>query len=377
MKRKVSIILGAGFGDEGKGQTVYQATKLTKKPLVIRFNGGHQVGHTVVNQDVRHVFSNFGSGTLNNVPTYWSEYCTVEPIGVVRELEALRKLNINPVVIYNSKTMVTTPFDIYYNHIDNNNKAHGSVGVGFGKTIGRNEDHFHLYVRDLFFPNILDEKLRRIAVDYYRLSDRVIANLEDKISAFKIACKTLTNEFNVVNNIKKIVYEYDHLIFEGGQGILLDMDYGFFPNVTRSNTTSKNVMKILEDVDYNDIHTYYVTRAYQTRHGNGYMTNTEMDCSFIDENPYETNVYSEFQGNFRKSVLDLDLLQYAIDCDNYYNNSTKHLVITCLDQVPLNFPMTWKETRIIGGSKEIAWNLGFSESKTHVSYSDGGVDLFK
>jgi adenylosuccinate synthase len=125
-------------------------------------------------------------------------------------------------------------------------------------------------------------------------------------------------------------------IFEGGQGIMLDMDYGFFPHVTRSNTTSKNAVEILKKhgLSGKSIHTYYITRAYQTRHGNGPMTNVGMDTGYIQNNPLETNTSESFQGEFRKTVLDLDLLKYALDCDNYRNPvSRRSLVITCLDQI--------------------------------------------
>jgi adenylosuccinate synthase len=65
---------------------------------VIRFSGGHQAGHTVVTDDTRHVFSNFGSGTLRGVPTYWSKFCTVEPIGLLNELDALKIKGYNPIL---------------------------------------------------------------------------------------------------------------------------------------------------------------------------------------------------------------------------------------------------------------------------------------
>lgn len=75
-----SIVIGAGFGDEGKGTMVNYLCKQSNKPLVVRFNGGHQMGHGVVENDVRHIFSNFGSGTLVGAPTYISEFCTVDPV---------------------------------------------------------------------------------------------------------------------------------------------------------------------------------------------------------------------------------------------------------------------------------------------------------
>ena len=129
------IVLGSAFGDEGKGLTTSFLCSITKNPLVVRFNGGHQAGHTVIHNGIRHVFSNFGSGTLDNTPTYWSEYCTVDPTGVIREGDSLNEKGIAPNIAFNGNAMVTTPFDIYSNQKRERDVNHGSVGVGFGTTI--------------------------------------------------------------------------------------------------------------------------------------------------------------------------------------------------------------------------------------------------
>lgn len=347
----ISIVLGALFGDEGKGSTVNYLAKKKNNPLIIRFNGGHQVGHTVVEDDKRHVFSNFGSGSMQNVPTYWSEYCTVNPIGVSREAKALDELGVGkPTVYFDENAMVTTPFDVIINHRRELINKHGSVGVGFGSTIQRNEDHYRLYIRDLKYPHIRDVKLKHIQEKYYNMpyNDDELDNpnsftnkLKNIMKDFIEACDYLVENYTITgNNFKFDEYE---LIFEAGQGILLDMDYGFFPHVTRSNTTSKNVFKFLDErnIDTSNVITYYVTRTYQTRHGNGYMSNEGLDVSYITENPNETNETNKYQGDFRKSVLDLDLLDYALCCDEYHNKGiAKYLVVTCLDQVPDEIPIT-------------------------------------
>ncbi|MFW6247157.1 MAG: adenylosuccinate synthetase [bacterium] len=348
----IDIVLGALFGDEGKGSTVNFLAKEAVNPLIVRFNGGHQVGHTVVHDENRHVFSNFGSGTLQNIPTYWSKYCTVNPVGVYNESKALNELGIKPQIYFDENAMITTPFDIVINHRLEKNNNHGSVGVGFGTTIQRNEDHYRLYVRDLKYPSIRDAKLESIRLNYYNLAycesdtenENTFTNrMKTIVDEFINACDYLVNNFNIVNNPMTFNFSEFDLIFEGGQGILLDMDYGFFPNVTRSNTTSKNVFKFIDDnkLKVNSINTYYVTRTYQTRHGNGFMTNEILDTSYITENPNETNTTNKYQGQFRKTVLDLDLLRYSLDCDNYHNiHSNKMLVVTCLDQVPNEIPVT-------------------------------------
>lgn len=374
----ISLVIGAGFGDEGKGAFVNYLCTKTDNPLVIRHHSGHQVGHTVVLNEKRHVFSNFGSGTLRGVPTYWSEYCTVNPIGVQKESQVLSELGIKPKIYYNANAMLTTPFDIYQNRkLDNINK-HGSVGVGFGTTIQRNEDHYHLYVRDLLYPKIRDAKLENIWKQYYKIPE-LKGDWERIMTNYISACDELVKNHIIIPSITKVLH-HDHLIFEGGQGILLDMDYGFFPNVTRSNTTSKNAIDIINKLPLFSgdkvINTYYITRAYQTRHGNGYMTNTELDCSYIKENPLETNLSDGFQGVFRKSVLDLDLLKYAVDCDKYHNpNSRKNLVITCLDQLPDRkaVPLTLNGVLTTMTPKQISENLfRNSVERCYPTYSDTG-----
>ena len=81
------------------------------------------------------------------------------------------------------------------------------------------------------------------------------------------------------------------------------------------------------------------------------------------KNPNETNTSDGMQGKFRKTVLDLDLLKYAVDCDAYENpDSQRTLVITCLDQVPARIPVTKK-----GKLSEITWKeipeyVGFTNS---------------
>jgi adenylosuccinate synthase len=130
--------------------------------------------------------------------------------------------------------------------------------------------------------------------------------------------------------------DYDHIVFEGAQGIMLDMDYGFFPNVTRSNTTSKNALEMINEMAIPFVEMYYMTRAYQTRHGNGAMTGEKYsDLLKLKNIEGETNVMNEYQGSFRKAPLDLNLLEYALNCDKIHSGSVskKNIVITCLDQV--------------------------------------------
>ena len=160
-------VIGLGFGDEGKGLTTDYLCSLNPNSIVVRFSGGQQAGHTVVIDEKRHVFSNFGSGTLREIPTYWSKYCTMDPIGIINELHKLKKLGINPLLYIDSDVPVTTHYDKWINKNSKTNIENGTCGVGIYQTIKREQDHYSLTFKDLFHPKILNIKLDLIR-QYYK-----------------------------------------------------------------------------------------------------------------------------------------------------------------------------------------------------------------
>jgi adenylosuccinate synthase len=318
-----SSVVGLGFGDEGKGHVVNSLVSYPTKTLVIRYSGGQQAGHTVVNEHHRHVFSNFGSGTLKGTATYWSKFCTVDPVGIINELRLLQDMGYDPMLHIDYNCPITTPYDIRANRVYD--RANGTVGVGVGTTWKREENHYSLTYQDLMFPWVRDRKIKAIH-DYY---DRDL-----DIGYFMECCDKIVKSGNIVGDSSAILKWYDHRIFEGSQGLMLDQNFGIFPHVTRSNTGHRNIMALLEPSE--KLYPYYVTRAYQTRHGNGPMSNEKLEHS-IKENPKETNQEHPFQGFFRKGLLDVDLLQYAFQRDmadsgiGYHKPAT--LVITCMDHI--------------------------------------------
>ena len=307
-------------------------------------------------------------------PTYWSEYCTFSPLGVLNEHNALKKIKgLEPKLFVHPLCPVTTPYDRVFNCQLEKSNQHGSCGVGVGSTIQRQEDYYKLFVQDLFHENVLIQKLqniknyyaKKLAISNPYIDEKMGVNMDDFIHIVNEVKKIIT-----VDNGSELLSQngYD-LIFEGSQGILLDQDFGFFPNVTRSNTTSKNALSIINNDKYlsminkSDIEIYYITRSYQTRHGNGYMSNENLFGELnLKNNELETNVTNEWQGNFRKSVLDIDLLKYAFQCDsNFSHGITKHLVVTCVDQTGDIIPVT-----INNGDNNILYNIHIEELPTRL-----------
>ena len=359
MQRTIDIVIGLGFGDEGKGITTdylcsrYLDNNTSSGVIVVRFSGGQQAGHTVVHNGIRHVHSNFGSGTLRGVPTYFTEHCTVSISQMDIEKEYLSGKGIkNPKVYVHPLAKLTTPFDIAYNQVNSENLSHGSCGQGVGATMDRhNKTGYKLFAVDLMCHDLLFAKLKEIDL-YYR---RKI--LERYPEASNIMCEYTRKARIQMNDFTQVLLRlpleirdyhmlsnYQHIVFEGSQGVLLDMDHGIFPNVTYANTTSKNALEVYEKIyTENDIFNrtnyhyikqiYYVTRCYQTRHGVGWMSNSHpIDLVNGDD---ATNKKNEYQGEFRISEIDYELLKQSIRIDQIYSDRiSKNLVVTCMDQRP-------------------------------------------
>ena len=92
MTQKIDIVLGSFFGDEGKGKVVDWLLSQNKEPtVVVRFSGGHNAGHTVVDEVGRHVHSSFPVGILRGQIGYISEHCVVSPLHMLNEWRHLKK----------------------------------------------------------------------------------------------------------------------------------------------------------------------------------------------------------------------------------------------------------------------------------------------
>ena len=326
---QTNIVLGSQFGDEGKGLMSSYLSR--EKDLVVRFNGGQQAGHSVVKNGKRHIFSNIGAGALNNADTYISEFCTFHPKAFFNEFTALKKLGCEFNFFIHPMTMVTTPFDILHNReLENNPETkNGSVGMGFGTTVNRCQNSpYKLYVIDLFYKNILKTKLYNIATHYYASYNFEKNAIDDTINIFLENVEKILGIIRV-RDLSEIKHNYNRINFEGAQGILLDMDFGYFPNVTRSNTTSKNAMEIIKQNHLPKPTIHYALRSYLTRHGKGHMPNESTDFKFEDL----TNKSHPYQGEFRFGYHSLEQLHYAFNVDSIFSNGCKKkLFLTCLDQ---------------------------------------------
>jgi len=318
-------VIGIGFGDEGKGHVVDYLCSQMPNSIVVRFSGGPQAAHQVIMEDGRdHVFAHFGSGTFRNIPTLWTKYCPMNPVALIKELGVLRDKQTDPRITIDPKCPVITPDDIQSNKMQESARMakHGTCGVGISTTYFREKANCSLLFEDLFHPTVLKIKIQMVEQFY-----RTVVPWELDYSEFFEACEKIRKSKNIYC-LPAYPDWGKRVIFEGSQGLMLDKDIGFFPYVTPSNTGLTNIL----DMGYSPI-INFVTRAYQTRHGNGPMS--PMTPNNIRNNPYEKNTDDGPQGEFRKTLLDLDIIRYALakDKQSVFIGKPKNIFINCLDLV--------------------------------------------
>ena len=344
---KVHIVCGANLGDEGKGMSVDFLTSLADDPIVVRFNGGANAGHTVETPDGRrHVFHHFGSGTFLGAPTFLSKFFVVDPTAFLREFEDLSKLNCSPKVYVDINAHLVTPFDVVINqtaeHNRGNNK-HGSCGFGINETITRNGTHvdFSTTVFDLLHPIELRKKLIHIKDSYVKTRlellgmDGNIDICDSDIDNFIDECAAMFHHVTIVPG-PEFLKNFESVIFEGAQGLLLDEFHPWFPHVTRSRTGVFNACEILKEIGIDEANVLYITRSYLTRHGAGPLP-FEVAGPIYEGIVDNTNVPNPHQGTLRFAPFNFDLIEESIIDDlNTVSgiNLFPNLVVTCVNQVP-------------------------------------------
>ena len=379
----IKIVIGANYGDEGKGKASaffashFCSDLFTKKGLiepsvaVVRFNGGAQAGHTAKVGTFRHVFSHFSVGAGIGVPTILTRDFVCTPNLFLQEREEIQSKSdgYSPKVFVDPECIVSTPFDMIINVLAEQSRGHGrhgSVGIGFGEAIERSQvqrPEFEIKAKDLCFVPLLQAKLSAIFNEYLpmRLQDLGIplvklSNIRKLFHTFELECQEFIKHVELKRDYDAI-NDFDHLVFEGAQGLLLDQNGKDFPHVTRSNTGVENAIKVLIEAgrapsadqdnisleEFEQIEVVYMTRPYLTRHGAGPLKHEgKWDpkwFNIVDE----TNVFNQFQENLRFAPLNLrslysravnDFLQIRKFCGNDGQDLARFSFgVICLDQI--------------------------------------------
>jgi adenylosuccinate synthase len=345
-----TVIIGANYGDEGKGLITDFEVRRTGAATVARFNGGAQAGHTVHDQDRRHVFGHVGAGTFANAGTYLSSKFIVNTMVLEREIKALEPFN--PIMSAHPDARVSTVYDMMLNalaELARGNERHGSCGLGINETATRHE-HYPLTVKFLTtasFPEIA-ERLYDIRNSWVPKRMRALGIVdvpEPYRTALDLDASGVAN--TLIGPAARLYATQrpraeDGIVFEGAQGLMLDEFLGKFPFVTRSMTGLPYAIIAAAELGVKRLRPTYITRSYTTRHGAGPLEHEGVEFGGYQVND-KTNVDNPWQGTLRYAPLNLPLMAHFLHEDSVRAEyiAQAHgvelvqptLAITCLDQL--------------------------------------------
>ncbi len=327
---KAHIVIGKNFGDEGKGlATDYFATEALKKNascIAVRFNGGAQAGHTVDTVSGRFVFHELSSASFRRVDTYWAKDFLPDLYKLEEELNEFKGLTgFAPKIYAHPYCRIVTIDDVLTNmaaETARGKERHGSCGMGIYEAVVRSENN-PLYLKDV--KGMTAEKLygfiKELREEYYpvRLKELLGAIKEPEycINHSKDFDEflDLLKEDNVLRNTAEgicrgaefielkehsFLSEFDEVIFEGAQGLLLDTNNTeFAPHISASHTGAKAAVDICSEEGIKDIEIVYVTRTYVTRHGAGVLPCEEEWPKYNLKIKDATNIENPWQGMIR------------------------------------------------------------------------------
>lgn len=302
----VKVVTGANYGDEGKGMVAYslakEAISKNKRVLSVLYNGGVQRAHTANGQIVHCT----GTGDLAGGTTFYDRYFVVDPIALWL---TGTKVYIHPLC------RIVLPCDVTANRekeVARGVNKHGSCGMGIYECVKRNANFgLGLFAQDLKDTFDLFRKVKNIESVLGRTAEDKVYNMDNFMRAAEYVATNCP-----IRWLDEIQSDYDTLIFEGGQGLLLDQsNKDYFPHLTPSSVGSYNIYKTINDLGADSTNVYYVSRSYMTRHGVGPM---DAECKKEDINSEivdATNIRNEWQDELRFGYLDTDKLYRRVRSD--------------------------------------------------------------
>lgn len=342
-------VIGKNFGDEGKGYTCSCLASSLKKSLIIKHNGGGQAGHTVEDSEGkwRFIHHQIGAGAEYHVPTLFADSFMPDLFQLGKEVKAFTELfGFRPILYSEKNARVTTVDDVLLNmgaEVARGKNRHGSCGMGIEECVQRNAAGYGITLEEIATMTKQDllHRLKHIRKEYTKRRAKILgiqapASSKAKKQSNLMNLSTASNPSNSSNisnpyyemlnnetvlenfveevkeNVKILtlvdadrkwleeIKHFQHLIFETGQGLLLDQDYeAYAPHLTSSKTGIHNPAIFLAKQGLSLEEAIYVTRPYVTRHGNGPLP-CEVERSELPGVGEDlTNQPNEWQGTLR------------------------------------------------------------------------------
>ncbi len=273
------VVLGTQWGDEGKGKVVDLLTDRVSG--VVRYQGGHNAGHTLVIDGEKTVLHLIPSGVLREgVTCYIGNGVVLSPEALMKEIHMLeeRQVPVRERLSISGACTLILPYHVALDQAreaaKSGDKKIGTTGRGIGPAYEDKVARRGLRVDDLFYPERLKEKLEEVleyhnfVLTHYFKTDAIdLDTLYQQCLAWAKEMKPMVSD--VPEQLHQEKANNNSLLFEGAQGTLLDIDHGTFPFVTSSNTTAGGTAT---GSGFGPLYLDYVlgiTKAYTTRVGGG------------------------------------------------------------------------------------------------------------
>tara|TARA_B100002049_G_scaffold188958_1_gene145844 strand:+ start:22 stop:1314 length:1293 start_codon:yes stop_codon:yes gene_type:complete len=272
------VVVGSQWGDEGKGKIVDWLS--SQADVVVRFQGGHNAGHTLVINGVTYKLSLLPSGIVRkNKISIIGNGVVVDPWALLDEIKELKSkgidINDKNLIISEAVTLIL-PFHRELDEIRENQAGKEKIGTtrkGIGPAYEDKVGRRSIRLMDLLSDKDLDNKLETVLLHHNSirkgLGKEIYKKDEIKNKLLKIAPEITIYAAPVWKKIDEFKQQGKKILFEGAQGILLDVDHGTYPFVTSSNTVASTAATGSGCGPDTIKYVLGITKAYTTRVGEG------------------------------------------------------------------------------------------------------------
>ncbi len=272
------VVVGSQWGDEGKGKIVDWLS--SEADIVIRFQGGHNAGHTLVIDGITYKLRLLPSGIVRkNKISVIGNGVVIDPWALLDEIDEIKSKGVNVdennLIVSESATLIL-PFHKEMDEIREDSAGKSKIGTtrrGIGPAYEDKVGRRSIRVMDLVSEKNLDERLDNVLIHHNAirkgLGKDIFTKENLKKELLKIAPKILKFSKPVWKKIEEFKKNKKKILFEGAQGILLDVDHGTYPFVTSSNTVASSAATGSGCGPNSINYVLGITKAYTTRVGEG------------------------------------------------------------------------------------------------------------
>ena len=272
------VVIGSQWGDEGKGKIVDWLS--SEADVVVRFQGGHNAGHTLVIDGVTYKLRLLPSGIVRKDKiSIIGNGVVIDPWALLEEIEEIKSkgvvINTNNLIISESANLIL-PFHKEMDEIREDAAGKAKIGTtrrGIGPAYEDKIGRRSIRVMDLLSEKNLEQRLETVLLHHNAirkgLGKKIYLKEKLKKDLLKIAPEILKFSKPVWKEIDELKQKGKKILFEGAQGVLLDVDHGTYPFVTSSNTVASSAATGSGCGPSTINYVLGITKAYTTRVGEG------------------------------------------------------------------------------------------------------------